>query len=192
MSEARPFQFEDEDTRLMVQAAAGDHTAYERIYGKYHGTVVAYVKARNSRHSPYEDLVQEVFTRGWEQREKYRPTGPVRAYLLGFAKNILLEGRARDRIRVSIEAQTLAALTETACPAAQSEAEAQEQAQAIWNLVARLPARQKQVIESVYLKGLSRSEVSGLLGCSSSAVRAHLSLGLKNLEALARNNRLGE
>ena len=133
-----------------------------------------------------------MFTRVWERRSQYQPIGPVRTYLLGVATNVLREGRARDRIRVSIEAQTLAALTETACPAAQSEAEAQEQAQAIRNLVARLPARQKQVIESVYLKGLSRSEVSGLLGCSSSAVRAHLSLGLKNLEALARNNRLGE
>ena len=192
MNEARPLQFEDEDTRLMIQASAGDRAAYERIYGKYHGTVVAYVKARKGRHSPYEDLVQEVFTRGWEQREKYRPTGPVRAYLLGFAKNILLEGRARDRIRVSIEAQTLAALTETACPAAQYEAEAQEQAQAIRNLVARLPARQKQVIESVYLKGLSRSELSGLLGCSEGTIREYLRLGCKRLEAWARTNKLVE
>jgi DNA-directed RNA polymerase specialized sigma24 family protein len=68
MNEARPFQFEDEDTRLMIQAAAGDRTAYERIYGKYHGTVVAYVKARKGRHGPCEDLVQEVFTRVWRTK----------------------------------------------------------------------------------------------------------------------------
>ena len=67
----------DEDVRLMLKAQRGDRQAYARLYGKYAPAVRRYIAGHNGRAEPPEDLVQEVFTRVWEHRGRYRPPTPL-------------------------------------------------------------------------------------------------------------------
>ena len=68
-----------------------------RLHEKYVRLVRDYLAHHNGRPESSEDLLQEVFTRVWEHRGQYQPGTPVPAYLLGFARNVVREHKARTR-----------------------------------------------------------------------------------------------
>ena len=51
----------------------------------------------------------------------------------------------------------------------------------LWREVRRLPRRQAQAVALVYLNGLSRREVAGVLGCSEETIKTHLSRAKRTL-----------
>jgi RNA polymerase sigma-70 factor (ECF subfamily) len=178
----------DEDTRLMVKARDGDHSAYETLYRRHFRTVVSYLANRTSRGQACEDLAQEVFARIWRQRSRYQPLAPLRSYLLGVAANVLREDRAKSREPIPLDTHALEALPDTSRPAPPSQAQSAEQLQAVRTLMASLPPRQRQAVELMYLAGLSPEDAARRLDCSIKTLYAHLYEARKRLRRLVHGS----
>ncbi len=183
-----PIQF-DEDVRLMIKAQGGDRQAYARLYERYVPVIRRHIARHNRRAESREDLVQEVFTRVWEHRDRYRPGMAVSSYLLGFAKNVHREHQVRTYRETRVEPRDpgQAARSENMGP----EVVAQRNDLAEWvrTRLAELPPKQRQALELTYLGGFSSNEVSRLLGCSDRTVRTNCRIGLRKLQTLIQNTR---
>jgi RNA polymerase sigma-70 factor (ECF subfamily) len=164
----------EEDIGLMVKAREGDRAAYETIYRRYLSAVVSFLARRTGSRDAGEDLAQEVFTRVWEHRTRYRPLAPVRNYLLGVAANILRERRAKAHDQVFLDIDDSDTLPDANRPQPLSQAQSAEQLQAVKTMMASLSARQRQAVELVYLAGLAPDEAARRLGCSVKALCANL------------------
>jgi len=84
-----------EDTSLMLKAAGGDGIAYNKLYKKYFPILVSYATGLNGYQMSAEDLAQEVFTRVWANKKRFRGDSTVKTYLFGCARNVLREERCR-------------------------------------------------------------------------------------------------
>ena len=172
MPEVPPIQL-DEDIALMIQAQKGDRDAYARLYEKYTPLVKRYIVRHNGRGGSPEDLSQEVFTRVWCCRRRYRPIAPLRSYFLGVAANVLREERAR--VRAATDMVRIAPSVDTDQHAPPSQLESEERVQTVLVLLANLSFRQRQAVELVYLAELPPDEAARLLGCSVTAIYSYLS-----------------
>jgi RNA polymerase sigma-70 factor (ECF subfamily) len=164
----------EEDTRLMARAQEGDRQAYARLYEEYAPLVGTYIAAHYERPESYEDLVQEVFTRVWEQRDRYRPGMPVCPYLLGFAQNVIREVQIREcrESRILPPARGRAAESRNKEPP--DTVGRRELAECVRSCLAKLPPRQRQAVELVYLAQKSAAEAAEIMCCSQDALRHSL------------------
>jgi len=178
----------DEDVGLMIEARDGDRTAYEKIYRRYFSTVASFLAHRTGCREVGEDAAQEVFTRVWEGRTRYRPLAPVRSYLLGVAANVLRESRAGSHGGVSPDACDLGTMPDTSQPSPPSQAQSAEQLQAVRFAMASLTTQQRQAVELVYLAGLAPDEAAQRLGCSRQTLYSHLSAAREKLLRCTRRS----
>lgn len=170
------------DSELMRRVHEDDHEAFSVLYRKYAWVVAAFFRhdcyARNS----VDDLTQEVFARVWEHRRKIRPDGPIRACLLGFARNVLHERRAKaDRLNpAKCPSGPTDSQIEDADP--QTRARQEELAGYVRRHIDGLPSRQRQAIELVYLGDLALSEAARAMDCSVKTLQKNLQRAMRRLE----------
>src|SRR5258708_36281367 len=53
-----------------------------------------------------DDLVQEVFQRAWQARDRYRDEGHERAYLLRIADRLVIDRSRRHKLEVNVDEAT--------------------------------------------------------------------------------------
>jgi RNA polymerase sigma-70 factor (ECF subfamily) len=179
----------DEDMCLMSGVQRGDPQAYTRLYEIYVPIVRRYLASHRGRAAPHDDLVQEVFTRLWEHRGKYRLGMAVGPYLLGFAKNVYREHLTRVCRESTTELREPHLAADRADLGPEVLAEHNDQTERVRLHLAKLPPKQRQALELTYLKGLSSREASRLLGCSARTVRVNCRIGLRKLKMLVRSKR---
>ena len=173
MRDESSIQF-DEDIHLMAKAKGGDRHAYSRLYEKYVPIVRRYIAGCNGRREGQEDLVQEVFTRVWERRGRYRPGTPVCPYLLGFATNVIREYQTRMYREITIESRRLN--RDATWVGADPEAAVcrNDMTERFTVCFAKLPPKQRQALELVYLAHTSIAEAAEIMSCSKEALRRSL------------------
>lgn len=158
----------------MFEAAAGNTAAYDRLYRKYFPIVVSFVAGLQVQQETAEDVAQDVFARIWENRGRYRPSAAFRTYLFGYAKNVCREHRVKVTREVSVrEVVEIAALR---VPQEEDSPTVQ-----LREWIDLLPARQKQVVEMVYLLDLSTRQAAERLRCSVHCVHQSLYLARRKL-----------
>jgi RNA polymerase sigma-70 factor (ECF subfamily) len=172
----------DEGVRLMMQAQKGDRQAYGRLYEKYVPAVRRYIAHRGRLAEPQEDLVQEVFTRVWEHRAKYRPGMAVCPYLLGFAQNVFREHQARIGREIAARRHQPLRAVEGISLGPEAAARHNDQAERVRSGLAELPPKQRQSVELVYLLQVSVAEAAKVMNCSPEALRQNLYEARRRLE----------
>lgn len=166
----------------MVKAQKGDRQAYAQLYERYAPTVRRYIATHNGRTESREDLVQEVFTRVWEHRGQYRPPMPVCPYLLGFAKNVRREHQARACREIRFESRELGQVADDGNMGPEAAANRNDLAERVKSHLAKLPPRQRQALELVYLVQMPIAGAAKLMNCSTEALWQNLSEGRQRLK----------
>ena len=72
-------------------STAADRLALEATIQEHQGAIYGYLCSRLAQPADAEDLTQEVFLRWYLNRQRFDGTQPVRPWLLGIARNVLLE-----------------------------------------------------------------------------------------------------
>jgi len=180
----------DYDKQLMFKAAGADRQAFAEIYKEFQSSVRAYLASQNNRQISLDDLVQEVFTRAWQQRERFAGRSSVRTYLFGIAANVLREQQNTseavtrfsrlDHLDLSVDAETYLYQAET-------QLHRNELIQAVEQAKSKLSARQRQAIDMIYYQDLSGTEAAKFIGCSCEALRNRLYQAKKHLRELLNN-----
>src|SRR5271166_2622242 len=96
------FDSDDADAALLAAVARGDQQAFTSLYRRYLPLIVRWSLRETRNRELAADLSAEVFAAALTSARRYRPEcGSVTVWLLGIARNKLLESRRRRRVEDS-------------------------------------------------------------------------------------------
>jgi RNA polymerase sigma-70 factor (ECF subfamily) len=181
----------DEDTLLMIRAAEGDKAAFERLYKKCLPIVTTYLTSLNGCDTAVEDLVQEVFTRLWENRGRFRGDSCVKTYILSIAKNVLADyqrGLCKQTLTVDSQYLEGTILRPSRLSGADVELRRAETKNAVEQAIAKLTAKQREAVKLFYFQGTDSLGVGAKrANCSTEAFRGCLRRARAALRRILRN-----
>ena len=177
-------QTEDPDAALVAAVAAGDDAAFAVLYRRHLPVVLRWCLRETGNREVAADLSAEVFAAALISARRYRPEqGSVLAWLLGIARNKLLESRRRKRVEDSARRRLRLE------PVSLSDADldrVEELASLDDEVLARvegLPGPLRQALDARVLRQLTYEEIAAELRCSQSVVRQRVSRALKSLRS---------
>jgi RNA polymerase sigma-70 factor (ECF subfamily) len=178
---ARVREHEDEWTGLMRSAISGDDAAYYRLLKAVTPVLRAAARRGLARAGQpvdqSEDIVQDILLAVHLKRHTWDASAPFAPWLFAIARNKLIDALRRRgrRVFVNIDdfAETLPgeAVAETAS------------AGEVSNHLQSLPARQRDVLQSIAVESVSIKDTAKRLSMSEGAVRVALHRGLASLTA---------
>ena len=179
-----PPNLERTDGELLAAVVAGDGAAFATFYRRHLPTVVGFLLRETGDRESTADLTAEVFAAIFLVARRFRPRGPgsARPWVLGIARNKLLESRRRGRVedrarrRLAFEPEVLddgdlARVDELAAAADQP----------VLALVEQLPKTQRDAVRSRVLEDREYGEIAQELNCSELVARQRVSRGLSRL-----------
>lgn len=175
---------EDEWTDLMRSAISGDGAAYHRLLKAVTPVLRAAARRGLARAGQpidqSEDIVQDILLAVHLKRHTWDAKAPLAPWLFAIARNKLIDHLRRRgrRIFVSIDdfSETL--------PAEQAEETAS--ASEVAAQLNTLPARQREILQSIAVESASIGETARKFSMSEGAVRVALHRGLASLTAKLR------
>jgi RNA polymerase sigma factor (sigma-70 family) len=180
-----------EDIDIVVAADPGtDHKAprdstqvsFEAFYRKEMAALIRFMRRYGADVYSAADAVQDAFTEAYPQWEAI---GEPRAWLRLVACRIYYRRRLRETPVEDVPDRPMIY---------QDPVEAREQSHRVFEALAALPERQRQVM-AWHLDGYGHAEIAGLLGISQAAVRQNLSRArraLKSSFGLSQGEQEGE
>jgi RNA polymerase sigma-70 factor (ECF subfamily) len=137
---------------------------FESLYRSSRDDIYAYVLTLLRDPAAAEDITALAFERAYRRRRTFdRRRGEERAWLFGIARNAALD-ELRRRRRVA----ALVTDPEDGVEADADDAEVALRRTAVQNALAKLPAREREIVALKFHAGMSNAELARVLGVSES------------------------
>lgn len=161
----------EEEKALLVSCSKGDRQAYTLLYTRYVSLLCRYLFLFTRSKEDSEEIVQDVFVKIWERKEKLVTVQSFRPYVFKMAKNQLLDLIRRKETETKM-LDYLRPVTE----------ESGEYSDAIYNQYHQiaheakslLPQKRKRIFEMKTEEGLSLDEIAESLSISKTVVKKQL------------------
>jgi RNA polymerase sigma-70 factor (ECF subfamily) len=171
---------DEDDERALIEAAQADPARFEGLYDRYVQRVYGFVSRRVGNRATAEDITSAVFEQALTSLPKFEWRGvPFAAWLIRIAANAITDHWRRTARESGDAAPEM--------PDA-GEMDATEQRAILFQLVERLPALQRRVIEQRFGEEKSIREIAVALQRTEGAVKQ---LQLRALENLRKGMRHG-
>lgn len=172
---------QNDDTQLLVAAAAGDAAAFEDFYRRFHGPVLGFHLRRTGSRELAFDLAAETFAAVVASLDRFDPErGSAIGWLFGIASNKLLAGlragRVEDEARRRLRMERL--VLDDADLARVDELAGEWDDSRIAGLLERLPADQRDAILARVVDERPYAEIAADMACSEALVRQRVRRGL--------------
>ena len=169
------------DSVLVETYKKGDKPVFEVIYARYKDKIYGLLFYLCHDRAQAEDLTQQVFLKAFVALDGYRGQASLGTWLSHIATNIWIdESRKRKRSPLSlVKAMTSDLQDRGASP--EGAVLNRELSQALITAIANLSDKLRVVFVLKYIAGLSYSEISEILGCSTGTVGSRLTRCLKTL-----------
>jgi RNA polymerase sigma-70 factor (ECF subfamily) len=176
-----------------MAAGEAERTGADRIARWVHEhsrAVRGYLLGMVRRSDVADDLLQEVFQRAWQARDRYRDEGHERAYLMRIADRLVIDRSRRLAPRstgreINVDEETWHEVEPPARATAPVEslvgAEASEELGAALN---RLSPAQRRVLLLRFFGDLTFEEIAAAMECPLGTALSHCRRGLMNLRKL--------
>jgi RNA polymerase sigma-70 factor (ECF subfamily) len=175
---------EDEWTGLMRSAMAGDGAAYHRLLKAVTPVLRGAARRGLARagQSPHqaEDIVQDILLAVHLKRHTWDANAPFAPWLFAIARNKLIDALRRRGRRVFVNIDDFAELLPDE-PKTERATSAEIEAQ-----LKTLPARQREVLQSIAVESASIKDTAEKFAMSEGAVRVALHRALASLTARLR------
>lgn len=169
------------ETELLLRLKKGDTNAYLEIYNKYHPALYSYILRFLKIPELAEDVLQEVFLKLWEVRERIDPTQSFNAYLYKISRNSVLKSLKKiateDELRIQVSHHMHAAVEE-----ADIKLQWQQYQQFLHAAIGQLPPQRQKVFILCRHESKKYEEVAAELGISRNTVKEHMVLAAKFLK----------
>ena len=158
----------------VARAAAGDRSAFERVYRQHVNRVFTLCARMVSDRARAEELTQDVFVRAWEKLHLFRGESSFGTWLHRLTVNVVLnarkvEGRQRSRYEESDDDAGMDSLPGVVgMPLAPGDLLDLEEA------ITRLPPGARRVFVLHDVEGYKHEEIAEMLGVTSGATKAQL------------------
>ncbi|HTT30398.1 MAG TPA: RNA polymerase sigma factor [Solirubrobacteraceae bacterium] len=172
------------DGELLAAVVDGDGAAFATFYRRHLPTVVRFLLRETGDREATADLTAEVFAAIFLAARRFRARGPgsARPWVLGIARNKLLESRRRGRVedrarrRLGFEPEVL-----DDDDLARVDELASAPDQPVVELVDQLPKAQREAVRSRVLEERDYADIAQTLNCSELVARQRVSRGLARL-----------
>lgn len=131
-----------------------------------------------------EDMVQEAVIELWEKRDNLQHVLNINAYAMQTVKNRCVSFLRKQRDITTDNIEALESIDDASVMA--EAALIEERAAQLDGMMARLPERQREVVEMKYIKQLSHEEMQRRLGMTSTNVYATLSRAISTLKSMVK------
>lgn len=142
-------------------------TQFRELYEREYRSVFRTVRSMVFDPSLAEDLSQEAFVRAYRSRDKYRPTGPVGAWLHRIAVNVTISHLRREKLARFIGPKLLVG-------PGTGGYERVEAKTLLEKGLARLSPKVRAAVVLHYFHGYTRDEVGKILGIPSGTVASRI------------------
>ena len=162
-----------------IEAPSEADAAFDALYRSSRDDVYAYVSGLLRDRSAAEDVTAQAFERAYRRRASFDPErGTHRAWLFGIARNAALdELRRRSR-----QAELVGEPEDVEATGAQEEAaEAALRRTTLRAALAKLSARERELVALKYFAGLSNGEIGAVIGVSESNAGTKLHRAMEKL-----------
>lgn len=168
------------DTRLLNLLKKGQRSGFSEIYRLYAPALINFAASRLSSLEEARDIIQDIFTNLWDQRNTLEIKTSVKAYLFTAVRY-----RVIDHIRKNITRREYAAmlyqLADNYVATTEEEVHIKKIQQQLEYTVENLPARTRQIYQLSRQQHLAVKEIAGELGISEQTVKNQLSSALHQL-----------
>ena len=169
-----------DELELLRQLIAGNAESFRKIYECYQGKIFLFALRLTKSKSETEEVVQEVFVRLWEKREKIKVEKNFNSYILTITKNLVLDKlkkAAYDKTVQQKMCQYMQALQNTPV----DQLIEKELTRLHQQAVDRLSPQKKTVFILSREEELSYEEIAQKLGVSKNTVRNQMADSLKSI-----------
>jgi RNA polymerase sigma-70 factor (family 1) len=176
-----------EDKLLLSRIALGDKDAFRVLYARYWSTVYSIAIGWLKSPEWSQDVVQDVFFKLWDKREKLPEVEHVRSYLFIVARNEIISAFKSKSLRLGSIEHYMEILPgnylqpDHALGLKQSEA-------FVHAAVEQLSPRQKLIFQLTRQEGLSHEEIANRLGLTKETVSNHATRALHSIRIFLQHH----
>ncbi len=178
-----PFDHSDADEVERVRA--GDARTFEHLFRTRYVRLCEFAERYVQSPAIAEEIVQEVFRRIWQHRERWTVKGTIDDYFYKATRNQALNHlkhrRVEDRWQERMLRQWHAADAEPMALSPDHEFEADDLARRLDAAVARLPERCRMVFALKWREGMKYAEIANVMGISVKTVDNQILKALRTL-----------
>jgi RNA polymerase sigma-70 factor, ECF subfamily len=173
------------DTELVKRYAAGDEDAFQEIVCRYKDGVYAFLRRFLSRTDLVDDVFQETFVQLYVSRDTFDVSKPLRPWLFTIAANKAKDALRRQQRADSTNLGSLFDDEEHSIDDVLNTLDhddhqpydsliQEETATAVRQVIARMPAKLREVLLLAYFQKLPYAELAGILGIPVGTVKSRL------------------
>ena len=183
----------DLDTQLMILVQRDDDSSFAALLDRNRALVVNYLARMVANRAIAEELAQDVFIRVYRSRRTYEPTAKFSTWLYRITTNVALNhfrDEKRTQNNISLDMQDSAQLRREAfdqAPLVEELLVREVALRQIRRAVRALPAKQRAAVIMHKYEGMDYAQISGVLGCSPSAVKALMFRAYETLRTRLRS-----
>lgn len=131
-----------------------------------------------------EDVVQDVLTRLWQQRQLLDEVKNPEGYMMGMTRNAAIDFSRRRKPFISIEQDLNDSQILDDVNAQESQQAITERAEEVMSALSRLSENQRKVVTLRDVEGLEMEDISHITGLTAVNVRVLLSRGRKTIRSI--------
>lgn len=171
------------ERELIIKLARDDANAFEELYYHYVDRVFGFAYHFLRNKADTEEIIQEVFTKIWENRQKLNPDLSFNGYLLTTVKNTIFnENRKKIYHRAYIS--DVLKYMQTQKKDLEDEITYDNLMELIHKTIDRMPPKRKEIFKLCRMEGLSYKDVSKSMSIAEKTVEAHMRLAIKDLKSM--------
>ena len=170
------------DAELVARARNGDRAAFSRLIERHYDFVHRLAWRWSGNRTDAEDIAQDVCVRIGRAIGAYRGEGGFTTWLYALTLNAVRD-MGRKAAREAVKAQAYGAEMLTMGGAGDGD---DEQVEALWQAVRRLPDKQRDAVLLVYGEELTHSAAAEIMAISEATVSWHIHEAKKRLKVLMR------
>jgi RNA polymerase sigma-70 factor (ECF subfamily) len=161
------------EKELLLKASEGDRQAFAALYTAYFPRLCRFVYFTTRSQTTAEEVIQEIFLKIWERKEKLAEIRSFEDYLFIMAKHQLFDQAKQQAARLKVVQDMI-----TGRPDADNTIEGQliykEYHKAAIDAITKLPKRKQLIFFMRTQQSMSLNEIATVIRISRSAVKKHL------------------
>jgi RNA polymerase sigma-70 factor (family 1) len=158
---------------LLTRVASGDRQAFSQLYSSHISSLYNYIFLFTKSKEETEEILQDIFIRIWEHREKLVAVESFKNYVFRFAKNKLLDKFRHLQVRLAVLAEIKHTRTFSGTLTS-DECDYREYYKIVQQAIEKLPRRRKLIFRLNIENGFSQDEIARELRISKSVVQKQI------------------
>ena len=172
-----------EEKELLVRLIEDDDRAFERIYKMYVERVYYFAYRYLNSPEETEEIVQEVFTKIWENRRNINTELSFSGYILTTTKNTIFNEH-RKKVNHQTYCNYIIGYLQKNMQNVEDEIVYKDLMELVNKSIDELPPKRQEIFKLSRFKGMPYKEIAKKLAISEKTIETHIRLALRDLRSV--------